>query len=73
MWVCASQYALAETYKKNIPAPAYLNPKYKSMEVSKGKVNLYFDSAPNGFMVKGDSTVTEFVIAEMIKTFYPQK
>ena len=63
--------ALAETYKKNIPAPAYLNPKYKSMEVSKGKVNLYFDNAPNGFMVKGDSTATEFAIAGDDKNFLP--
>jgi len=56
--------ALAETYKKNIPAPAYLNPKYKSMEVSKGKINLYFDNAPNGFMIKGDGKQpTEFLIA----------
>jgi sialate O-acetylesterase len=63
--------ALAETYKKNIPAPAYLNPKYKSMEVGKGKVNLYFDNAPNGFMVKGDSAATEFVIAGEDKNFLP--
>lgn len=63
--------ALAETYKKNLPAPAYLNPKYKSMEVSKGKVNLYFDNAPNGFMVKGDGTATEFVIAGEDKNFLP--
>ena len=63
--------ALAETYKKNLPAPAYLNPKYKSMEVSKGKVNLYFDNAPNGFMVKGDSTATEFAIAGDDKNFLP--
>ncbi|HET9745054.1 MAG TPA: sialate O-acetylesterase [Chitinophagaceae bacterium] len=63
--------ALAEIYKKNLPAPAYLNPKYKSMEVSKGKVNLYFDNAPNGFMVKGDGTATEFVIAGEDKNFLP--
>ena len=55
--------ALAETYKKNIPALAYLNPRYKSMEVNKGKINLYFDNATNGFMIKGDSAATEFSIA----------
>ena len=62
--------ALAETYKKNIPAPVYLNPKYKSMEVSKGKINLYFDHAPNGFMVKGDEKQpTEFLIAGSDQNF----
>jgi sialate O-acetylesterase len=63
--------ALAESYKKNIPAPAYLNPKYKSMEVSKGKINLYFDNAANGFMIKKDSAATEFFIAGDDKTFLP--
>jgi len=62
--------ALAETYKKNIPAPAYLNPKYKSMEVSKGKINLYFDNAPNGFMIKGnEKQPTEFLIAGSDQNF----
>ena len=63
--------AFAETYNKNTPASVYLNPKYKSMEVNKGKVSLYFDNAPNGFMVKGDSTATEFVIAGDDKNFLP--
>jgi len=63
--------ALAEMYKKNIPAPAYLNPKYKSMEVSKGKVNLYFDNATNGFTIKGDSASKEFFIAGDDKNFLP--
>lgn len=44
-----------------------MNPKYKSMEVNKGKVNLYFDNSANGFMVKGDSAATEFLIAGVIK------
>ncbi|MEO8174891.1 MAG: sialate O-acetylesterase [Sediminibacterium sp.] len=63
--------ALAETYNKNIPAPAYLNPKYKSMEVSKGKINLFFENTPNGFMVKGDGTPTEFLIAGADQNFLP--
>lgn len=63
--------ALAETYKKPIPAPVYLNPKYKSMDASKGKINLYFDNAPNGFMVKGDGTPTEFLIAGSDQNFLP--
>jgi sialate O-acetylesterase len=63
--------ALAETYKQNIPAPVYLNPKYKRMDASKGKINLYFDNAPNGFMVKGDGTPTEFLIAGNDQNFFP--
>jgi sialate O-acetylesterase len=63
--------ALAEAYKKNIPVPVYLNPKYKSMEVNKGKVNLYFDNSANGFMIKGDSAATDFLIAGDDKNFLP--
>lgn len=64
--------ALAETYKKNIPVAAYKNPMYKKMEVSKGKINLYFDNAPNGFMIKGkDKQPTEFFIAGEDKNFLP--
>src|SRR6478609_7064809 len=62
--------ALADTYKKNIPVAVYLNPKYKRMEVSKGKINLYFDNAPNGFMVKGnEKQPTEFLIAGSDQNF----
>jgi sialate O-acetylesterase len=62
--------ALAEIYKKNIPAPAYLNPKYKNMEVSKGKINLYFDNASNGFVIKGnEKQPTEFLIAGSDQNF----
>jgi sialate O-acetylesterase len=63
--------ALAETYRKNIPVPVYKNPVYKKMEVSKGKINLYFDNAPNGFMVKGDGRPTEFMIAGSDQNFLP--
>ena len=63
--------ALAETYKKPIPAPVYLNPKYKRMEAGKGKINLHFDNAPNGFMVKGDGAPTEFLIAGSDQNFLP--
>ena len=64
--------ALAETYKKSIPAPVYKNPMYKRMEVSKGKINLYFDNAPDGFMVKGnEKQPTEFLIAGDDKNFLP--
>jgi len=63
--------ALAETYKQNIPAPVYKNPMYKSMDISKGKINLYFDNAPNGFMVKGTDKPTEFLIAGSDQNFLP--
>lgn len=63
--------ALVENYKKNIPAPVYKNPKYRKMEVNKGKINLYFDNAPNGFIVKGQGTPTEFLIAGNDQIFLP--
>ena len=56
--------ALADTYKKPIPLPEYRNPLYNRMEVAKGKATLYFDYAPNGFMLKGDAKqATEFMVA----------
>ena len=64
--------ALAETYKKNIATPLYKNPMYRKMEVSKGKINLYFDNAPNGFMLKGnEKQPTEFLIAGSDQNFLP--
>lgn len=61
--------ALVETYQKNIPV--YKSPLYKRMEVSKGKINLYFDNAPNGFTIKGDGEPTEFLIAGSDQNFLP--
>ena len=64
--------ALAETYKKDIPAAVYKNPMYKRMEISKGKINLYFDNAPNGFIIKGtEKQPIEFLIAGDDKNFLP--
>lgn len=64
--------ALADTYKKDIPKAMYLNPKYKSMQVSKGKINLFFENAPNGFMLKGtEKQPTEFLIAGADENFLP--
>jgi len=63
--------ALAETYKQNIPAPVYKNPIYKKMDASKGKINLYFDNAPNAFMVKGIGAPSEFLIAGSDQNFLP--
>jgi sialate O-acetylesterase len=63
--------ALAEMYKKNIAVPVYKSPIYKKMEVSKGKIHLFFDNAPNGFIVKGDEKPTEFLVAGSDQTFLP--
>ena len=63
--------ALAESYKKDIPAPVYKNPLYKRMEIAKSKINVYFDYAPNGFKIKGEGTPTEFLIAGADQNFLP--
>jgi len=64
--------ALADTYKKPIPVAEYRNPLYNRMEISKGKATLYFDYAPNGFMLKGDAKqATEFMIAGEDHNFVP--
>jgi sialate O-acetylesterase len=44
---------------------------YKRMEVTKGKIHLFFDNAPNGFMVKGGGKPTEFFIAGSDQNFLP--
>lgn len=66
-----ANWALAETYKKSISA--YKSPMFKSMEITKDKAILFFDNAPNGFMIKGDSKAkaTEFYIAGEDKNFLP--
>lgn len=64
--------ALADTYKKPIPAEDYKNPLYKSMEVNKGKIILNIDNAANGFMLKGtEKQPTEFLIAGGDQNFVP--
>ena len=64
--------ALAETYHQNMPVGAYKSPMYNHMEISKGKINLYFDNAPNGFILKGnEKEPTEFLIAGADQNFMP--
>jgi sialate O-acetylesterase len=64
--------ALAETYRQNIPSARYKNPMYRQMEISKDKIYLYFDNAPNGFKIKGnEKQPTEFLIAGSDQTFFP--
>lgn len=61
--------ALVETYGKNIPV--YKSPLLKNMAIDKGKVSLYFNDAPNGFITKDGSKPTEFMIAGSDKKFLP--
>jgi len=64
--------ALAETYEQNIPVPVYKSPMYKRMEINKGKITLYFNHAPHGFMIKGkEKQATEFLIAGSDQNFLP--
>jgi sialate O-acetylesterase len=42
------------------------------MEISKGAINLYFDNASNGFIIKGnEKQPTEFLIAGSDRQFLP--
>lgn len=67
-----AKLALADTYKKPIPVAEYRNPLYNHMEVKKDKINLFFDYAPNGFMLKGDAKqATEFMVAGADQKFVP--
>jgi sialate O-acetylesterase len=63
-----ANYALAETYKKNISG--YKSPTYKSMKVEKDKIRIYFNDAEKGLVAKGN-TPTEFYIAGEDKKFIP--
>jgi sialate O-acetylesterase len=64
-----AKLALADTYKQ--PISFYKSPSFKSMETNKGKATLIFDNAPNGFLVKGNGKVTDFLIAGEDKVFQP--
>ncbi len=64
-----ANWALAETYRQNIPA--YKSPMFKSLEINKDKAILLFDNAPNGFMINGNNKATEFFIAGDDKNFLP--
>lgn len=61
--------ALADTYHKNIPV--YKSPVFKKMDIKKSEIHLYFDNAPNGFMIKGNEKPTEFLIAGSDQVFLP--
>lgn len=61
--------ALNQTYKQNIVGVK--SPLFKSMEINKNKVTIFFDNATNGFMTKGNTKATEFYLAGSDKIFLP--
>lgn len=63
-----ANWALAETYQHT--GITYKSPQYKSMQVKNGKAEIYFDNAPNGFILKGDKA-TEWYIAGPDRLFLP--
>jgi sialate O-acetylesterase len=60
--------ALGQTYQRSVGL--YKSPAFRNMEINKNKVTLFFDNAPNGFLVKGPKA-TEFFIAGEDKNFLP--
>jgi sialate O-acetylesterase len=58
--------ALADTYGKQ--GIAYKSPSYKSMNIEKDKIRIYFDNAEGGLISKGGEP-TEFYIAGEDKNF----
>jgi sialate O-acetylesterase len=64
-----SAYALAETYQKDVGI--YKSPMFNRLEINGSKASLYFDNAPNGFMLKTGKAATDFFIAGADKVFVP--
>ena len=63
-----ANYALAETYKQNIGA--YKSPSFKSMQVEKGKVILYFNDVITGLKCTGKFP-EKFLVAGADRKFVP--
>ncbi len=63
-----ANWALADTY--GVTGIAYKNPKFKSMEVVKGKAALSFTDAPNGLMSK-DKVITGFFVSGEKEQWFP--
>jgi sialate O-acetylesterase len=63
-----ANYALAQTYGKT--GIAYKSPFYKGMAISKDRITVQFDNAPNGLISK-DKTINEVYIAGADKVFHP--
>jgi sialate O-acetylesterase len=64
-----ANWALGDTYQK--PVGAYKSPFFKHMEINKDKATLFFDNAPNGFMISGGGKATDFFVAGADKNFLP--
>lgn len=64
-----ANYALAETYHKNISG--YKSPSYKTLKVEKNKIRISFNNADKGLMIKEGKLLTEFYIAGDDKNFIP--
>jgi sialate O-acetylesterase len=63
-----ANWALAETYKKDVGA--YKSPVFKNIEINNGKASLFFDNAPNGFVTK-NGKATDFYMAGEDRKFEP--
>jgi len=63
-----ANWALAEAYHHI--GFAYKSPLFKNMVVKDGKAEIYFENAPNGFMLKGNKAI-EWYIAEADRQFLP--
>lgn len=48
-----SYWALAKTY--GVPSIVYSGPLYRSMEISRNKIKIYFDHAEDGLVIKGNN------------------
>lgn len=63
-----ANYALSETYGKQ--GIVHKSPSYKSMEIQKDRIRIYFDNAEKGLITK-DKTLNEFFIAGEDENFVP--
>jgi sialate O-acetylesterase len=57
-----ANWALTETY--HYTGLVYKSPMYKNMIVKNGKAAIYFDNAPNGFIIKGNKAAEWFIAGE---------
>lgn len=63
-----ANYALADSYGFN--SLSYKNPMFKTMEIKKNKVKVYFDNVPNG-LISRNGELREFFIAGIDQNFVP--
>lgn len=66
-----ADYVLADNYGKS--KGIYKSPMYKSMNIEKDKIRIFFDNADKGFIVKDGHVPTEFYISGEDKIFVPAK